>query len=126
MKTETGETISRKEAIVREAMDCGFQRFEAESFYHCLRRFKDNYIGQKEKQMKEDTETHLSGFGQPLGISYEVVTAKDGSYINFKSGDGFKRGLTNPLKIADGRTVGQAERDAMHEKLDAWIEENLK
>jgi hypothetical protein len=76
--------------------------------------------------LKADTETHLSGFGHPLGVSYELRTAKDYSYITFTSGDGFKQGLTNPLKIADGRTIGQAERDAMHEKLDAWIEENLK
>jgi len=41
MKTETGEIISKKEALVREAMECGFQRFEAEAFYHCLRRFAE-------------------------------------------------------------------------------------
>lgn len=77
--------------------------------------------------MKEDTETHLSGFGFPApAISHSVSTAKDFSYIRFERGDGFKQGLTNPLKILDGRTVGQAERDNMHEKLDAWIEENLK
>jgi len=40
MKTETGEIISKKEALVREAMECGFQRFEAEAFYNCLRRFQ--------------------------------------------------------------------------------------
>ena len=41
MKTETGEIISKKEALVREAMEAGFQRFEAEAFYHCLRRFAE-------------------------------------------------------------------------------------
>lgn len=76
--------------------------------------------------MKEDTETHLSGLGLGLAISYEVRTAKDFSYIRFERDTGFKAGLTKALKLADGRTVGQAERDAMHEKLDAWIEENLK
>ena len=40
MKTETGEIISKKEALVRVAMECGFQRFEAEAFYNCLRRFQ--------------------------------------------------------------------------------------
>jgi len=40
LKTETGEIISKKEALVREAMECGFQRFEAEAFYNCLRRFQ--------------------------------------------------------------------------------------
>ena len=77
--------------------------------------------------MKEENETHLSGFAAPVpAVSYMVATAYDFSYIRFERGDGFKAGLTNPLKIIDGRTVGQAERDAMHEKLDAWIEENLK
>jgi hypothetical protein len=42
MKTETGEIISKKEALVREAMECGFQRFEAEAFYNCLRRFQQH------------------------------------------------------------------------------------
>ena len=76
--------------------------------------------------MNEDTETHLSGFAQPTAVSYEVRTDRGGEYIHFKRGDGFKQGLTNPLKIADGRTIGQAERDAMHERLDAWIEANLQ
>jgi len=40
LKTHTGEIISKKEALVREAMFCGFQRFEAEAFYTCLQRFK--------------------------------------------------------------------------------------
>lgn len=79
-----------------------------------------------QNNFKEDTETHLSGFGQPLGVVYNVITAKDGGYINFKRGDGFKKGLTNPLKIADGRTIGQAERDDLHKKLDTWIDGNLK
>jgi hypothetical protein len=73
-----------------------------------------------------DEEVHLTGFAQPAAVSYSIVTAKDFSSICFERGDGFKAGLTKGLKIADGRTVGQAERDAMHEKLDAWIEENLK
>ena len=76
--------------------------------------------------MNEESETHLTGFAQPTAISYEVLTDRGGEYIHFKRGDGFKAGLTNPLKIADGRTIGQAERDAMHEKLDKWIEENMK
>ena len=42
MKTENGEIISKKEALVREAMECGFQRFEAEAFYNCLRRFQQH------------------------------------------------------------------------------------
>jgi hypothetical protein len=55
LKTETGEIISKKEALVREAMECGFQRFEAEAFYNCLRRFQQH---EREviAQMIEDLE----------------------------------------------------------------------
>lgn len=77
--------------------------------------------------MKEDQEVHLSGFAAPApAITYSIATAKDNSYIRFDRGEAFKAGLTKELLLADGRTVGQAERDAMHEKLEAWIEENLK
>jgi hypothetical protein len=76
--------------------------------------------------LKEDTETHLTGFAKAAGISHSIVFGKDNTYIRFECGDAFKAGLTNPLKLMDGRTIGQAERDGMHEKLDAWIEGNLK
>lgn len=75
----------------------------------------------------EDVDTHLTGSLAPTPtFSYEVATAKDFSYLRFTRGDGFKAGLSQSHRIMDGRTVGQAERDAMHEKLDAWIEENLR
>ena len=32
--------ISKKDQLIFEAMDAGFQKFEAEAFYHCLKRFK--------------------------------------------------------------------------------------
>jgi len=55
LKTETGEIISKKEALVREAMECGFQRFEAEAFYNCLRRFQQ----QEREAIAEMVETWL-------------------------------------------------------------------
>jgi hypothetical protein len=55
-----------------------------------------------------------------------VSTAKDLSYVKFEAREGFKKTLTKDLKIADGRTLGQAHRDWLHAKLDEWIEENLK
>lgn len=79
-----------------------------------------------QNKFKEDTETHLSGFAKAVGISHSIVFGKDSKYIRFECGDAFKAGLTNPLKIADGRTIGQAERDDMHKKLDAWIDKNLE
>ena len=54
MKTETGEIISKKEALVREAMECGFQRFEAEAFYNCLRKLK-----QQEREWVNLTEAEI-------------------------------------------------------------------
>ena len=52
MKTETGEIISKKEALVREAMECGFQRFEAEAFYNCLRRFQQRtWVGLTDQEI---------------------------------------------------------------------------
>ena len=53
MITEKGERISKKEALVRMAIDCGFQRFEAEGLYYCLCRFKDRI--EKEKEKNEPT-----------------------------------------------------------------------
>jgi hypothetical protein len=44
LKTETGEIISKKEALVRDAMACGFQRFEAEAFYSSLKRFAEHTL----------------------------------------------------------------------------------
>ena len=41
MRTASGEIISKKEALVREAIACGFQRFEAEALHNCLQRFAD-------------------------------------------------------------------------------------
>jgi hypothetical protein len=77
--------------------------------------------------LKEDTDTYLTGFSPPApAISFHVSTAKDFQYISFTRGDGFKQGLENPLKLEDGRTIGEEKRAAMHEKLDAWMEENLK
>ena len=60
------------------------------------------------------------------GHEYTISTAKDLSYIKFERAEMFKKSMTNPLKIMDGRTVGQANRDHLHEKLDAWINDNLK
>ena len=62
MKTHTGEIISKKEALIREAVVCGFQRFEAEAIYNCLRRFESSVrvdallrTLEKEKEQNEPT-----------------------------------------------------------------------
>ena len=68
MKTETGEIISKKEALVREAMECGFQRFEAEAFYNCLRRFQ-----QQEREACADIAENWNSNGMPrTGVANEI------------------------------------------------------
>ena len=60
MKTKTGEIISKKEALVREAMECGFQRFEAEAFYNCLRRFRERLLYQERNDIADMVDPWLS------------------------------------------------------------------
>ena len=67
MKTETGEIISKKEALVREAMECGFQRFEAEAFYNCLRRFEERV----RETINDEAKAHL----QELRNNFDVESA---------------------------------------------------
>jgi hypothetical protein len=43
------------------------------------------------------------------------------SYITFEKGPLFEEHINNQLKISDGRTIGQATRDELHSRLDAWI-----
>ena len=72
MKTETGEIISKKEALVREAMECGFQRFEAEAFYNCLRRFQQRpWVGLTDDEIKELRFKTLDA----VATNYEVYRA---------------------------------------------------
>jgi hypothetical protein len=60
MKTETGEIISKKEAVVREAMACGFQRFEAEAFYNNLRRLKERLLKQERNEIADMIDPWLA------------------------------------------------------------------
>lgn len=60
------------------------------------------------------------------GLSVVVTTQKDMSAIKFQIGEDIKGWLTNPLKIMDGRTIGQANRDSLHERLDALLDSHLK
>jgi hypothetical protein len=55
------------------------------------------------------------------GHEYTIKTAKDLSYITFEKGPLFEEHINNQLKISDGRTIGQATRDELHSRLDAWI-----
>lgn len=46
--------------------------------------------------------------------------------LSFLSSEGSKMEFTSTLELADGRTVGQANRERMHAHLDAWIERVCK
>jgi hypothetical protein len=56
------------------------------------------------------------------GHEYTIKTAKDLSYITFEKGPLFEDRINNQLKLYDGRTIGQATRDELHSRLDAWID----
>jgi hypothetical protein len=59
------------------------------------------------------------------GLSVLVTTQKDMSAIKFQIGEDIQGWLTNPLKVADGRTIGQKNRDSLHERLDALLDHHL-
>jgi len=71
-----------------------------------------------------DDEYILNGYAGKIGAS--VSTAKDFSYVKFEIGDAFYDSMTDGREIEDGRTIGQANQDWLHDKLNTWIEENLK
>jgi hypothetical protein len=73
MKTETGEIISKKEALVREAMECGFQRFEAEAFYNCLRRFQQQ---EREACAKVCEDLDAWNMDDPASTAAEAIRAR--------------------------------------------------
>ena len=60
------------------------------------------------------------------GISISIKTKKDNTAITFEVGPEMKDYLTNPMKIDDGRTIGQANRDGLHARLDALLDANLE
>lgn len=59
------------------------------------------------------------------GVSMVITTKKDMTKITFETGVGMNEWLTNPLKIMDGRTIGQANRDELHQRLDALLDHHL-
>lgn len=62
----------------------------------------------------EETGITLKG----IGVS---IRSADGE-IRFSAGEYAKDWLTDPLRIADGRTVGQMNQDILRQRLDEWIE----
>ena len=71
------------------------------------------------------SDKNEEAFISMAGLSVLVTTQKDMSAIKFQIGEDIQGWLTNPLKIVDGRTIGQANRDALHERLDALLDHHL-
>ena len=73
-------------------------------------------------------EVKMSGFTarQPIGVVCTISTRKEKPFtITFSRGTEFVYGLTNPLKVATGETIGEMNRRHFHEALDecfnAWL-----
>ena len=60
------------------------------------------------------------------GVSINIKIKKDNSAITFEVGPEINAYLTNPMMIEDSRTVGQANRQALHARLDALLDANLE
>jgi len=72
-------------------------------------------------------EVLMSGFGvSHKGVGLSVNTTHDGSTITFTSGDVIKDILTDPRITNNGKSVGERNIEWLHEKLDAWIKQNLE
>jgi hypothetical protein len=72
--------------------------------------------------------TILTGFGsKPIGAGMvvSVSSLENGSALEFKAGDAIKHGLTDPLVTTNGMTVGQMNRKALHDALDAWLDQKI-
>ncbi len=69
--------------------------------------------------MTEKEEALIDGYPNPM----HVVTIKSSKEsIQFSTGTGFDRLLTNSLKTDNGQTVGERNRASLHRRLDAWID----
>ena len=73
--------------------------------------------------------TILTGFGSKLigaGMVVSVSSLDNDSAIEFRAGEAVKHGLTDPLKTTNGMTVGQRNRKALHDALDAWLDQRIE
>ena len=71
-------------------------------------------------EMKDEPEMSLISY---KGVIMQMSARKEYPYtIIFKAGDEFKDGITNPLKTANGETVGEMHRRNAHEFLDRWVD----
>jgi hypothetical protein len=69
-------------------------------------------------------EVLVDGFeSRPIG---DIGVRISEETIEFSSNTGFGRLLTNPLVTDNGQTVGERNRKALHERLDAWLDKSEK
>lgn len=73
-----------------------------------------------ELQLEEDNELVETGITSS-GAALHITADLDGNSITFERDKTAKEWLTDHRKTADGRTVGQMNRDFLHRRLDEWI-----
>jgi hypothetical protein len=61
---------------------------------------------------------------QDLGIVYHARIG-EGRY-EIIAGIQFKAGMSNDTIAEDGKTIAQMRREDLHQKLDAWLDDELK
>ena len=67
------------------------------------------------------------GINQLFGAAPEgvrITVHEGGDYIHFTVGAGFKAWVTNPLITDNGKSVGERNIEALHERLTEWILRN--
>jgi hypothetical protein len=75
--------------------------------------------------MKTEEHVVLTGFAEPdTRVTMSIKTR--GGEITFIAGENFCYGLTSPIKSGGGITMGDANRQWLHEHLDKWIDDNIE
>jgi len=68
-------------------------------------------------------ETLIDGYASPISCVH-IKTSDE--RIEFSSDTGLGALLTNSLLTDNGQTVGERNRKALHERLDAWLDKSEK
>lgn len=61
--------------------------------------------------------SHEEGFGLTINVS--------GNVLSFEAGSLFKQVMQDQKITDNGKTVGERNREHLHNKLDTWIEAQL-
>jgi hypothetical protein len=72
--------------------------------------------------MRYDVTGLCPGFGFNDVLRTGLHTSGDEAELILKKDAGFYEWINDEMSLADGRTVGQANRETMHRLLDAWLD----